>query len=213
MNEVAFPQTARCVHRSAEAAESAEDGAVLMLDALAGAALIFGFPDQRQRATPTYQRWISEAHAGVSIAWGAEELARELWTWTRIGARHRTSSKERRVESPEGLYRLVAVVVPHALAGLGPGVVVVIHPPPHEPLAEHALRARFGLTSAQARVAKLLAEGEANKAIAERLFISPHTVRHHIEQVLSRLGVASRSAATSRLLRLDARAPVPRVRV
>ena len=63
-----------------------------------------------------------------------------------------------------------------------------------------ALRARHGLTRREAEVALLLAEGASNADLAARLFISPHTARHHTEQVFGKLGLTSRKALALRLL-------------
>ena len=62
------------------------------------------------------------------------------------------------------------------------------------PLADEALRDRFGLTARQVDVARLLGEGRTNHEIAEQLGVSYFTVRSHTEQVLAKLGVASRAA-------------------
>jgi DNA-binding CsgD family transcriptional regulator/tetratricopeptide (TPR) repeat protein len=54
-----------------------------------------------------------------------------------------------------------------------------------------------GLTARQAEVLALVAEGMSNAAIADRLFISPKTVDHHVSAILARLGVASRGEAAA----------------
>ena len=41
----------------------------------------------------------------------------------------------------------------------------------------------------------LLAEGLANKQIAQRLRISEHTVKFHVAAILAKLGAASRTEA------------------
>jgi DNA-binding NarL/FixJ family response regulator len=51
------------------------------------------------------------------------------------------------------------------------------------------------LTPRQLEVAALLIEGLTNAEIADRLFVSPKTVDHHVSAVLAKLGAASRREA------------------
>ena len=53
----------------------------------------------------------------------------------------------------------------------------------------------FGLTAREHEVLQLIAQGRTNGEIAEELVISPSTVRRHVEHLLAKLGVASRTAA------------------
>ena len=55
------------------------------------------------------------------------------------------------------------------------------------------------LTPRQLEVARLLADGLRNGDIAERLGISAHTVRRHMEAILRRLNVTNRAAAAKEL--------------
>ena len=55
-----------------------------------------------------------------------------------------------------------------------------------------------GLTARQAEVLELLAEGLSNGEIAERLFVSPRTVEHHVSAVLTKLDAPTREEAVSR---------------
>ena len=48
------------------------------------------------------------------------------------------------------------------------------------------------LTATEAKVAELVADGLSNPEIAERLFVSRHTVHTHVSHVLAKLGFASR---------------------
>jgi DNA-binding CsgD family transcriptional regulator len=59
-----------------------------------------------------------------------------------------------------------------------------------------------GLTSRQAEILDLVADGLTNAQIAERLVLSGKTVEHHVAAVLSRLGVATRGEAVAEARRL-----------
>jgi DNA-binding NarL/FixJ family response regulator len=51
------------------------------------------------------------------------------------------------------------------------------------------------LTTREAEVLRLLAEGDSNRTIARRLFISEATVKTHINHIFAKTGSADRSAA------------------
>jgi DNA-binding NarL/FixJ family response regulator len=67
--------------------------------------------------------------------------------------------------------------------------------------AAELLRQRYGLTRREVEVARLLADGKSNAAIAAALHISAHTARHHTQRVLSKLKVHSRAEAGAKLRR------------
>jgi DNA-binding CsgD family transcriptional regulator len=48
------------------------------------------------------------------------------------------------------------------------------------------------LTTSEVTVARLVAEGLTNREVAERLFVSPHTVSSHLRHVFAKLGITSR---------------------
>jgi DNA-binding CsgD family transcriptional regulator len=105
----------------------------------------------------------------------------------------------RTITSARGPYQLHGIYIGHNLFGGGPSVLVSMVPPPTDLCSTEQLGARFPLTRAQARVARLLAHGLRNGEIAERLYLSEHTVRHHIEQIRSKVGGHTRSAMAARL--------------
>ncbi|MEO5838382.1 MAG: LuxR C-terminal-related transcriptional regulator [Acidimicrobiales bacterium] len=62
------------------------------------------------------------------------------------------------------------------------------------------MRARVapgGLSTREVEVLVLVAQGETNRAIAYRLFISEKTVASHVSHIFTKLGLSSRSAATA----------------
>jgi DNA-binding NarL/FixJ family response regulator len=46
-------------------------------------------------------------------------------------------------------------------------------------------------------VLRLVAAGKSNREIAAELVISHHTVRRHVQNIFSKVGVSSRAAATA----------------
>jgi DNA-binding NarL/FixJ family response regulator len=58
-----------------------------------------------------------------------------------------------------------------------------------------------GLSERQREVLELLATGESNGEIAQRLYISANTVKFHLREIYSRLGVRNRVEAASLLQR------------
>jgi DNA-binding NarL/FixJ family response regulator len=92
-----------------------------------------------------------------------------------------------------------------ALAAAAAGLVTL-----DEGLAESALRPRPAhpptlvepLTPREVEVLQLLAEGLTNRRIGERLGISEHTAKFHVNAILGKLGAQSRSEAVAQAARL-----------
>ena len=59
---------------------------------------------------------------------------------------------------------------------------------------------RLDLTKAQRRVFELLLEGLAEKQVAARLKVSPHTVHNHVRKIYVAVGVGSRSELLARFV-------------
>jgi DNA-binding CsgD family transcriptional regulator len=62
------------------------------------------------------------------------------------------------------------------------------------PRAERPKSGLGSLTDTESAVARLAAEGRTNREIAERLFISPHTVNTHLRHIFEKLDIKSRVA-------------------
>src|SRR5258706_7784411 len=61
----------------------------------------------------------------------------------------------------------------------------------------HAAAASLALSSRELEVLRLLAESVSNPAISKALYISRRTAEHHVELILTKLGVTSRTAAVA----------------
>ena len=58
-----------------------------------------------------------------------------------------------------------------------------------EPMGKSRLCEGFNVTDRELEVIKLIAEGYSNKEMADRLFLSTHTVTTHRKNIMSKLGV------------------------
>ena len=54
-----------------------------------------------------------------------------------------------------------------------------------------------GLTAREVQVLSLVAKGRTNREISTNLVISEHTVARHLQNIFSKLGVSSRTAAAA----------------
>lgn len=124
--------------------------------------------------------------------------------WARVGCPY-----ERAQALAEGDQAALAQAV-DIFAGLGAAPAVdwvrqrlrdlgVTHVPRGRRQSTHAHPA--GLTVRETEVLALLAEGLSNPQIADRIFVSPKTVEHHVSSILGKLDAGSREAAVGRARR------------
>jgi LuxR family maltose regulon positive regulatory protein len=69
------------------------------------------------------------------------------------------------------------------------------------PLAEASALRGAQMTKREREILELMAQGLTNKEIAQRFVVSPRTVETHVERVLSKLGVGTRTRAVATALR------------
>jgi DNA-binding CsgD family transcriptional regulator len=60
----------------------------------------------------------------------------------------------------------------------------------------------LGLTAREQQILAWVARGKTNPEIAEILWITPSTVRKHLENVYAKLGVRTRTAAAARFFQV-----------
>jgi DNA-binding NarL/FixJ family response regulator len=68
---------------------------------------------------------------------------------------------------------------------------------PDRTAEDGAAEAPVPLTSREREILRLVREGKTNTEIAGELWVSPGTVKKHLENVYAKLGVASRAAAAT----------------
>jgi DNA-binding CsgD family transcriptional regulator len=67
-------------------------------------------------------------------------------------------------------------------------------------MLSHQRLERLGLTRREVEILYLVTQGKTNKEIAAALYISPLTVRTHLEHIYQKLGVGSRTEAAAIVL-------------
>jgi DNA-binding NarL/FixJ family response regulator len=125
----------------------------------------------------------------VAVLWGEDQAGEAL------------AAGARGVVLREGAEERLLPAVNAAVAGLvtlDAGVADAVlrpRPAPAPPLVEP-------LTTRELEVVQLLAEGLTNRRIGERLGISEHTAKFHVNSILGKLAASTRSEAVARAARL-----------
>ncbi len=139
---------------------------------------------------------IAEGAASGPLVLLADELSRsELLRALHLGAR---AVLPRSARAPEILAALEAVAV--GLTAFGADEFELLFPAVSTADPGHEL-AQEELTPREVEVLALMAQGLANKNIADRLKISEHTVKFHVSSILSKLAASSRTDAVTRGLK------------
>jgi DNA-binding NarL/FixJ family response regulator len=99
----------------------------------------------------------------------------------------------------KGIYQLDPMVAQKVIASLGsPRQITSANQPRNPsplPVSPSAPVANAGLTERELEVLKLISQGLSNNEIARQLSISEGTVKNHISNILSRLGLRDRIQA------------------
>lgn len=145
-----------------------------------------------QSATPGVGRWLAE------LPGGDVDDGRLPPAVIAVAARARRQADQpvplsgttvSRVMSRNGTW-----VVLHGACLVDEGAlrIAVIVEPAHPARIYPLLEAAYQLTSRERDVTRLVLQGASTREIAERLFLSPHTVQQHLKSIFEKTGVRSR---------------------
>ncbi len=146
-------------------------------------------------STPDGERLLVETRHVAVATWGAAN-------YRRIAA-GTENLETRTLQLAAGDYRLTGTFIAGDVPDQARIVLVSVRSLPRPPLSPEALRERYGLTRREAGVARLLVQGLRTGEIAQRLWISPHTARHHIEKIKTKVGGRTRVAVAALILQLE----------
>lgn len=157
----------------------------------ASAALREQLPNTAVLVLTTYT---DDAHVMPALKAGAKGYLTKDADASAIEAAIREVHAGRTYLDPVVQARLVAAVAGGAVAESGPATGP--RAPAGEPGAGyHALP--DGLTTREAEVLALIAEGLSNAEICERLFVSQATVKSHINRIFAKIGARDRAQAVT----------------
>jgi DNA-binding CsgD family transcriptional regulator len=171
------------------------------IDALAEGVLLWdrhlGRPVHRNRALG---EMIAADPEGAMLDAEIERLARGLNGAPGASRLQAGSIVLKEIVTTAARYRLRASLLPPSLVNRDGALLVAVErttPPVPTPTQ---LVSAFGFTQREASIALRLGTGASDRAIAEALGLSPHTVRHHVERIFLKLDVHSRKAIAQHLL-------------
>ncbi len=145
-----------------------------------------------QSATPGVERWVADLPDGD---WDAGRLPPAVLT---VAGRALRSAEGRDESGEVALARVLTRsgtwVVLHGATMVSEGSrrIAVIVEPAHPARIAPLLMSAYGLTEREQDVARLVLQGEATAVIADRLFVSPHTVQQHLKRIFEKTEVHSR---------------------
>jgi predicted ATPase/DNA-binding CsgD family transcriptional regulator len=168
-------------------------GVAMCVSALAGVALHAGEAQRAARLLGAAQALLDSIGALLDPADAKEYALNEEAARERLGeAAFLAAWAEGNAMTPEQVISIDDVLAPQAAPAIAP------------PKPGPAKRAEAGATSPpsdllsarEMDVLRLISRGLSDAEVANRLFLSPHTVRAHVRSIYSKIGVTSRSAAT-----------------
>jgi DNA-binding CsgD family transcriptional regulator len=174
-----------------------------MMDALPQAVLLYEAAGTLLHANPGAARLLDggadaerlRAEA-QRVAWAVGAVARRATqglAGPAVRAQAGAATAERELRLGSRAFRLHGTVAPAWMLGREPGVLVTLEAVAARVLDDAELRERFGLTTREVEVARLLADGLSNQDIADRLGVSFFTARNHVERLLPKMGAGNRA--------------------
>lgn len=132
------------------------------------------------------------------VAWSVGAMARRATSGlvapgARAQVANAAAAHDREVRLGARTFRLHGAVAPAWMLGREPGVLVTVESAVARPLTDTEVRERFGLTTRETEVARLVADGLSNQEIADRLGVSFFTARNHVERLLPKMGASNRA--------------------
>ena len=167
-----------------------------VIDELGQAVVAVDTKGRFAHCTGGFERLLAREPQQAPLLDGIRALASDVRRQLRTGRPART---ERTLRTPTTRYQVTVAIAPGAppsesmlLAAVTPCALVS--------RTDDDLRTRYGLTLAEIRVARLIAEGLSSPQIGKQLAVSVHTIRRQTEAVYRKLSISSRAALPALLV-------------
>lgn len=181
-----------------------------MLDVMADAVLLYDMAGSLVHANPAAAALMGRTHSltgtesdrlqieAQRVAWGMGSFSRRatgslIGTPGAITAATTLPCATREVKVNGKSYTLRGSLAPAWMLGRDPGVIVTIESTSTKATSDADLRERFGLTTREVEVARLVASGLSNQALAEKLGVSFFTARNHVERLMGKMSAMNRA--------------------
>lgn len=171
-----------------------------LIDVTGQALVLFGMDGRELSQNPVMRRVLGQERERDALVEHIRGVARAVLTRIINGkpapaeAHPPEDGTRREVATSQAAYRLRGNLVGRNALGHGTAVLVSVDRVAYQVPAPDSIRARYGLTVRELQVASLIMHRLTNVEIARMLGVSPHTARHHTENVLAKVGVRSREA-------------------
>ena len=171
-----------------------------LIDVTGQALILFGMEGRELSQNPVMRRLLAQEPERESLMEHVRGVARAVIARVANGKAStaqdvpKEDGTRREVATRQAAYRLRGNLVGRNTLGHGTAILVSVDRVAFQVPAPDSIRARYGLTVRELQVASLIMHRLTNAEIARMLGISPHTARHHTENVLAKFGVRSREA-------------------
>lgn len=171
-----------------------------LIDVTGQALVLFGMEGRELSQNPVMRRMLGQEREREALLEHVRGVARAVLARTTNGksagpdAQPPEDGTRREVATSQAAYRLRGNLVGRNALGHGTAVLVSVDRVAFQVPAPDSIRTRYGLTVRELQVASLIMHRLTNAEIARMLGVSPHTSRHHTENVLAKFGVRSREA-------------------
>jgi DNA-binding CsgD family transcriptional regulator len=159
--------------------------------------LVLAADDTVQSANDAAQQWLDELGADPSPGALLPLVIRGVALRARAAVvEDGPANAQARVRTPAGRWLLAR----GTLLGDGPDApAAVMLEPAGSPELAPLIAEAYGLTSRERTVTQLIAQGHSTNEVAERLYVSPHTVHDHLKSIFEKTGVGTRGELVAEL--------------